>query len=470
MAKFTILKPQSGYPLRIPTVPNLIIDFTFPLLDPEFRFENIGLRVILPDNTILVFDDLLKAAAVFEEAPLIMQPGTEPINTHTLLITLGVQADDFAQATQKKVAAEPETSESDKHINELLASSLDMEAGWHSMSDMLDTSVRASWTQSSYALPVPFNDAGVCFHAQLGGRSGKIMAGTMAEFYLFFSEDDNAVENMQSLAQPVMFYFSFIPGAENYSLHNFFDMNHLQVEGGDLINKEWESTPQGGCLLRLIIAAGEISCEIDGHPCIKLSLPLYDTYIKGATCSITLVSAVGWNMREDADMSVHLVIEPSYNARVIYASPTSAEAFCLTAKTRGLMPPNLVIRALNFGCGDIVHITELLTSLGPGASYSFKPQGDHLLLRISGNNLSYRLLLENCAMEEMLRNDAFIATDQPHRDWTNYRYISEQYVRENAVEEADVLLSVEYLLNALSGDEDYQEIQMILNNLHSDET
>ncbi len=470
MAKFTILKPPPGHPLHIPTVANLTINLTFILQYPEYRIEDGGLRLTMQDNTILVFDGLLGAARNRAQAPVILQPEAEAQNTHDLLLSLGIKAEALAQAGRKDFSASQAPPETGKQIDELLASSLDMEDGGSGVSDALDSTCRALWEQSSYILPVPLTKMPIVYQAQLEALSAPtIKAGEKLELALCLSAQGNPNEFLGQLPQPAIFYLTFIPGAESYNLHNFIDWAHVQISGGQVICQEWKINTQGACLFKFIVDAGEIGAEPNGRPCIRLSLPLFATYVKGAMCSVTLATAIGCQLREGGNLNARFLIEPSYRARVLYSTPNTAEAFCFTGKSLDLNPPNLGIRGLNFANGDIVNIAQMLQAIGAEAAYDFAAQGQHLRLRIKNGDKLYQILLEGCTMEEMLRYGAFVATDQPMPEWLSYIYLSEQYVREHAVPEADVLLTVKSLLTAFLDGEDYLSMQTILNNLSDDE-
>jgi hypothetical protein len=75
--------------------------------------------------------------------------------------------------------------------------------------------------------------------------------------------------------------------------------------------------------------------------------------------------------------------------------------------------------------------------------------------------------MEHVAVEDLVAQNAFIATEQHMPEWMAYRYISPQYVAECAVKQAEVLLTVKNLLNAFLDDEDYISMSAFLENLGS---
>ena len=464
MAKFTILKPPPGHPLHIPTAANLIVNLTFALEDPEYKVEEGSLRISQSDNSILVLDDILKAAANEEEAPVILQPDQAPLNTRELLLKLG--------GSPSELVAKPvETAQPTLltgNIDELLNSSLHREEDWQKASSVLDSAATASWPRSSYILSVPLNTASARYLVDLNGVPGTVVAGSSLSFYLCFNTLNGQEGKLCHLPQPAMFYLAFIPGSENYNLQNFLNWENLEIEGAKLMSKGWKVNEQGAGLLKIIVDTGDLTEEWHGQPAIKINVPLFDTYLRGAACSITLAAIVGQQLREGEGLNMRLQIEPNLQARVLFASPNSAEAFCFNDKSMEINPPNLVIRGLNFNNGDCVQVSQLLKYLGTKVSYDFSTQGQHLLLQIKGPDRILRIILENCSLEDMLMHGAFIATDQSLPEWLTYYYISEQFVAENAVADADILLTVRTLLNAFLAEEDYMSMQTVLNNLGTD--
>lgn len=452
--------------MHIPTTVDLVVNFTFPLQSPAYKVDGASLQITEPDNTILVLDDLLRAAGSIGNAPVLLQPDGSTINTYELLRSLGVSDAQFADAAQQATALNQEFLSCGTNVSEVLDSTFGAEGTERrKMLDMMDSVARDSWLQFSYILPVPLVKTSPRYRARLGMLPESIESGQEIVLPIYFSGQDKADSPLSGFSHPVMFYLVFIPGAENYSLYNFIDWSGLSMAGGQILCKEWEINAQGGCLLKLIVGAGPIEDEYQGHPCLNLKLPLFKTYMKGAMCRITLAAAIGHEIREDEHgESPRFMIEPSYAARVLYSSPGRAAVFCFTAKSLELDPPNLVIRGLNMAGGDIIHITHMLNALGPGARYRFTPQSNHLLLQIEGEKI-YRVLLENCSMEDILKYNAVISSDQSLPEWFSYNYLSEQYVREHAVMEADILLTVKSLLNALLRDEDYLSMQTLLNHL-----
>lgn len=461
MAKFTILRPPSGHVLHIPTVAGLIINLTFTLENEQYLLDGYNLKIILPDNTILIFDKLLSAAQENQSAPLIVQPESETINTHELLLALGVDSQELEQAGQQTQATS-NTMLSSNQVNELLASSLYMDNSWRE--DFKEESL-ASWSQSSYILPTPSNKLPVRYHVQLAHMPGEVTAGELLSLGLDFVDLQNQQEPLSSLQQPLLLYLVFTPGAENYSISNFIDFAGLTVTGREIISKDWESNPQGACLLKLAISAGNILPDENNLSRLWVHLPVYETYMKGASCSITLAAAIGHKMREGSFLGGQVAIKPNFIARVIYSAPQSAEAFSFDRRSVDIDPPNLAIRALNFEQGDVVLITQMLQELGPQAQYQLKPQGGSIMLRIWSDESNYRILLENINIEDMLCNSSFVAIDDAPPEWLSYNYITEAYVQKNAVAEADTVLTVKTLLNAFLNEEDYLSMQTVLDNL-----
>jgi hypothetical protein len=330
---------------------------------------------------------------------------------------------------------------------------------------MADSMTRSAWLNSSYILPIPSQDMAARFQAQLISPSLTVKAGDNLEIILYFTDQDNNYAAL--IPQPITIYLAFIPGAENYHLFNFIEWDEMKLEGGQLITQTLEVNQMGACLLRLTINAGCIQADQDGLPCMHLILPLFENYLKGAVCSVVMVAAVGHDLHEGTHTSVQIDIEPNYQAHILYGTPKTAEAFCFIDKSLDISPPNLVLRDFSYETGDVINIAPMLEAMGPGAAYTLKQMGQHLRLLIFNENLQFRVIMEHVSVEDLVAQNAFIATDQHMQEWVTYHYISPQYVEECAVKQAELLLTVKNLLNAFLEDDDYISMRTFLDNLGS---
>jgi hypothetical protein len=465
MAKFTILKPPPGHVLRIPTVAGAQLNMAFFLNDAEYAVDGVDLRITLPDHTVLILDNLLVSAAQANSAPLIIYPEHQPIDTHELLLSMGVSAKDLAAFIRKQPKPSSSQEVTNDLIDELLASSLDMQSGAEPDQEAADSLTRNAWLKSSYILPIPSQDAEAKFNAQLASPSPQVKAGDIMEVILYFTDQNNSYAAF--LPQPVTIYLAFIPGGENYHLFNFIEWEQMKLWGAQLITQTLEVNQMGACLLRLTINAGCIQADQNGFPRMSLLLPMFENYLKGAVCSVVMVAAVGHDVREGAHISINLEIEPNYQAHVIYSTPKIAEAFCFIDKSLEIVPPNLILRDFSCETGDVVNIAPLLEAMGPGAAYTLTQMGQHLRLLVFNENFTFRLVMEHVLAEDLVAQNAFIAIEQPMPEWMAYRYISPQYVAECAVKNAEVLLTVKNLLNAFLEDEDYVSMGAFLEHLGS---
>jgi hypothetical protein len=464
MAKFTILKPPPGHVLRIPTVAGAQLNMAFFLNDAEYAVDGADLRITLPDHTVLILDSLLSSAAQANSAPMIIYPEHQPINTHELLLSMGISAKDLAAFIRRQPKPASSQEVTNDLIDELLASSLDMQSGVVPPDqDAADSLTRSAWLNSSYILPISSQEADASLNAQLAGASLQVHAGDMMEVILYFTDRNNNYANF--LPQPVTIYLAFIPGGENYHLFNFIEWDQMKLWGAQLITHTLEINQMGACLLRLTINAGCIQADQNGLPRMSLLLPMFENYLKGAVCSVVMVAAVGHDVREGTHTSIQLEIEPNYQAYVIYGAPKAAEAFCFTDQSLEISPPNLVLRDFNYENGDVVNIAPLLEALGANATYTFTQMGQHLRLLVYNENFTLRIVMEHVLVEDLVAQNAFIAIEQHMPEWMAYHYITPQYVAECAVKQAELLLTVKNLLNAFLEDEDYVSMSSFLKNL-----
>jgi hypothetical protein len=256
----------------------------------------------------------------------------------------------------------------------------------------------------------------------------------------------------------------------NYDLIDFLQLERAIIYYDHVVERIWENSPQGGAyLLKLIMGPGHIPKE-KGKPCIKIEIPVYENYLQGASLAVTLAAAAGAGLRVGEKMGKSdIKILPNYQAKVIYGIKGSPEALCLTEKSLAIQPPALVFRALNYQAGDCINIAGIMQALGPESIYTFKQQGHHLTLKMFNTEHSrkIRVVLENTSLESVLGCNAFITggSSASEYEWLTYRYLDQQFVDDNAVNEADTLITSKTLLKAFLQEDDYASMKIFLENL-----
>ena len=470
MAKFTILKPPPGQTLAIPTVKQGIINFTFPLDEAVYAVEGENLRLTLPNNITLLLNEILYTAADINNAPHIVLPEQAPLNAHHFLTSVGVSREAMAQAVKKHSATQTDDTPPvpGQVIDTLLASAVDMSDPLVEGPDALENLTRHAWINSSYIIAAPMSPESTAQRAQLEIGAHEITAGQTLKMAIHFHHVDTPETVMDVLRDPCVIYLAITPLAESYDMADFLDLKRLSVNYHQVIGQTWEDNQHGAYLLKLFLGPGNLNRDDSGLSCLLLELPLFDTYLQGASFSVTMVAAVGHDLRVGQRIGANNIsIIPNYKAKVMYRSKYGAQVFCLTSNSLQIDPPNIVLRGLNYEAGDAIFINEALQALGKDAGYTFKQQGLHLVLCLHNNDRSQRLrvVLEDTNLEQLLSHDSFANTQAKAKEWLNYIYVTPKYVNENAVPEADVLLTSHTLLNAFLKDEDYSSMQTFLQNL-----
>jgi hypothetical protein len=287
---------------------------------------------------------------------------------------------------------------------------------------------------------------------------------------LYFHHESDPKKLLPVISEPFILYLAFTPMEENYDLIDFLQLERTIIYYDHVVERIWEDSPQGGAyLLKLIMGPGHVTKE-KGKPCIKIEIPVYENYLRGASLAVTLAAVVGANLRAGGNLGKSdIKILPNYQAKVIYGIKGSPEALCLTEKSLAIQPPSLVFRALNYQAGDCINIAEIMQALGPESIYTLKQQGHHLTLKMfsAEHSRKLRVVLENTSLESLLGSNAFLTGNSPasEYEWLTYRYLDQQFIDDNAVNEADTLITSKTLLNAFLQEEDYASMKLFLENL-----
>jgi hypothetical protein len=472
MSKFTVLKPPADQHLAIPTAEGMVINFTFDLNDAQYTLADGNLQISLPQQISLSLNDLLQTAANPETAPILILPDQQIINTHNLLLSMGIDPETLSA---DKPAAEPENLTSGKlaqPVASLLAETVDMGSSTDKAgsAEGIRNLSRRAWLGSA-CLSIPSSSHLPGYQARLEVSQPSVKAGSRLKIKIRFQHKNEPEKFLQVIPEPCILYLAFIPLEASYDLVNFINFPRAIIYYEHVVDKIWEDDPNsGGYLLKLVLGPGHLA-EVRGVPCLHIEMPVYENYLKGAGLEVVLAAVAGANLETEERLSSYEInILPNYQARVIYGVKGSPEALCLTAASLEISPPALAFRSLDYQAGDCVNIAEIMPALGPDSAYTFKQQGHHLIIKMfnAEHSKNMRLVLENTSLAGLLANNAFIAGNSffPEREWLAYRYLNQQFVDEYAINEADIVMTSKTLLNAFLEDEDYAAMKIFLENLN----
>jgi hypothetical protein len=392
------------------------------------------------------------------------------INTHNLLLSLGIDPQALATDPPSPGRERLAWDKLSQPIASLLAETVDMGSKTDKAGSVegIRNLNRRAWLGSS-CISIPPSPRLPSYLAQLEVSPTQVIAGSRLKLTLRFPYKNEPKKILHYLSDPCVLYLAFIPLEASYDLINFLDLSRVIIYYPHVVDKIWEEAPNGGAyLLKLVLGPGHLN-ETRGTPCLQIEVPVYENYLKGAGVEVLLAAAAGANLESGERLSSYEInILPNYQAKVIYGVKGSPEALCLTAASLEISPPALVFRAMDYQAGDFINIAEIMRALGPESGCTFKQQGQHLVIKMfdAEHRKNLRLVLENTDLVGLLTNHAFIAADNflPERDWLAYRYLNQRFVDERAVNEADIVMTGKTLFNALLEEENYMKIFM--ENLH----